>query len=117
MEGDVDEQRPLKVWIKIKSLSPYISTSHNIDYAVRTFGNLLEMDEDTKNNSQFIDVVVLIAYKSANGIPQKLKNYTGISLYIVSVSILSILSKDQVRQKQSPRVVLDKDQDVQEISL
>ena len=31
LDGDVVKQRDLKVWIKVKSLPPYVWTFHNMD--------------------------------------------------------------------------------------
>ena len=41
-----------------------------------SFGNLLKMDVDSKNNSQFIDAMLLIECNSSNDIPYTLNVHT-----------------------------------------
>ena len=95
LKGDYDEQGKVKVWIKLRSVSPYIWTMQNLEYVVKNFGNMIELDEDTLNGSQFIDAVMLIECKSRKDIPYKIMIFIGILIYVVTVSILSILSEEE----------------------
>jgi len=70
-----------------------------MDYAIRGFGNLIDMDIESKNKSQFVDAVSFIACKSPNEIPLKLKVFTRIYMYVTAVSILVIITDEKGKKK------------------
>ena len=48
-------KRNVKVRVNVKSLPPYVWNLNNMYYVVRGFGNLIEMDVETKNEPQYVE--------------------------------------------------------------
>lgn len=86
MEGAIIESRERKIWLKLSNFPVYSWDPAPLSKIVKGFGDLILIDDLTRNRSQFMEAVLLVACTLSNDIPLKLKMYIDMYVYIVDIT-------------------------------